>query len=149
MAEELNITLEQLSSWLDTSEAAEFVSENTGEDISAGDMRRWQRQGKVPGGHKILGNYVFNPEKLRGFEPPEGRSGGGGAKRSTDDGTPIYRWKLWATKEQIEELRDEGFEIENPRKKARQRRAARKAKEAENENEVEDAESDENPFEGF
>ena len=131
-----------LEKLLSTSEVAEKLG------IDAATVRRYARKDMVPGCTKVLGQYGFNWDIVKDWEPPEGR--GVRASRTSEDGTPVYRWKVWATKEQIEELREEGFEVENPRKIARKRRAKRKAEEGDEEDSPQEPEElEENPFAGF
>ena len=129
---------EKLERMLTTSEAAEEFG------TSPATLRREAKAGRVPGAEKFLKRWAFDPVVMtaEGWEPPEGS--GTGATRTNEDGEAVYRWKIWATKDEISVLRSRGFEVENPREKARQRRARRAEVD-----EVDDVETGEDLFADF
>lgn len=121
------------------------VSKATG--LTQGKVRRMANKGQIPGFFKLLGVMAFKSEELENWEPPVTVSRrGGGARRKADDGTPKFRYLIWATDAEVEALNEAGFETSDPRKGAAERRAAKRAAEAVGEK-VSDEEAD--PFAGL
>lgn len=143
----MELSAEKLNKLLTTTEVAEMF------DTSPRIVRREAKKGNIPGFYEVLGQFGFDPEEVEDWEPDLSTSTY--TRSSRTDGR--LRWKIWLTKEEEEALEAEGYEIENPRKIARQRRAARKAREEGEEGNVEEAEievpeeeAEENdPFAGF
>lgn len=134
----VTVDLDRLEDFLTTSEVAEEF------DVSTGYVRREAKKGNVPGFVDILGRYAFDPDQIENWEPTPGRRG-----RSTRADNRL-RFKIYLTRDEADEL-SEVYDIVDPRKKAAERRAARKAKEA---NEVSGEQTPEteaggNPFDSF
>lgn len=138
----MELSQEKLEKLLTTTQVAEMF------DTEPRIVRREAKKGNIPGFYEVMGQYGFDPDALEseGWEPPETSSRGSSTR---DDGR--LRWKIWLTKEEEEALEAEGYEIENPRAKARARRAARKAAEGEDteSEEVEETDDESDPFADF
>lgn len=138
------LTKEQLESLLTTTEVAEMF------DTEPRIVRREAKKGNIPGHVEIMGQHGFLPDEVEEWEVPESTGGSRGSVREDNR----LRWKIWLTKEEEEALEAEGYEIENPRAKARARRARRRAAEKAQEEEVEatselEADDSDDPFADF
>lgn len=118
MAEGMNIDFEQLEKLLTVGQVAEMM------DVEPRIVRREARKDKIPGCTKILGKYGFDPELVEDWEPPEPGTRRGRSTR--EDGRK--RYKIYLSDDELAALKEQGFEIVNPRIAARERRARRKAK---------------------